>query len=156
MQVEDPLVTQTGAATGTLDASLAALKPRRAWPAITSAQVATTAVATLTVVAAAAYSAISIYRFDHFGANGFDLGIQDQAVWGYSRLQIIPNTVLGIPDLLGDHFNPILAVLAPFRLIWDSAAVLLVAQAVLLALAGIPIYLWGAQRLGRGDRKSVV
>jgi uncharacterized membrane protein len=32
--------------------------------------------------------------------------------------------------------------------IWDSADVLLVAQAILLALAGIPIYLWGRQELG--------
>jgi uncharacterized membrane protein len=104
--------------------------------------------AVLTVGAAAAYSAVSIYRFDHFAANGFDLGIQDQTVWGYSRLQIIPNTVLGVPNLLGDHFNPILMLLAPFRAVFDSADVLLVAQAVLLALAGVPIYLWGAQRLG--------
>ncbi len=102
----------------------------------------------LTAGAAAVYAAVSIYRFDHFAANGFDLGIQDQTVWGYSRLQIIPNTVLGVPNLLGDHFNPILMVLAPFRAVWDSADVLLVAQALLLALAGVPIYLWGAQRLG--------
>ncbi len=106
------------------------------------------AAAVLTFGAAAAYSAVSIYRFDHFAANGFDLGIQDQTVWGYSRLQIIPNTVLGVPNLLGDHFNPILMLLAPFRAVFDSADVLLVAQAVLLALAGVPIYLWGAQRLG--------
>ncbi len=149
MQVEDPLVAKPGAAEGTLDASLAALKPRTAWPAITSAQLASAAAGMLTLVAAGAYSAISLDRFDHFGANGFDLGIQDQAIWGYGRLEVIPNTVLGIPNLLGDHFNPILAVLAPFRLVWDSASVLLVAQAVLLALAGIPIYLWGAQRMGR-------
>jgi uncharacterized membrane protein len=105
--------------------------------------------AALTVTASVAYSAVSIYRFVHFGANGYDLGIQDQTVWGYSRLQMIPNTVLGVPNLLGDHFNPILMVLAPFRAVFDSAEVLLVAQAVLLALAGAPIYLWAAQRLGR-------
>ncbi len=102
----------------------------------------------MTVAAAAWYSGISLYRYDHFAANGFDLGIQDQTVWGYSRLQMIPNTVLGIPNLLGDHFHPILVVLAPFRLLWDSAGVLLVAQGILLAVAGIPIYLWGAQKLG--------
>src|SRR5437773_1937538 len=38
--------------------------------------------------------------------------------------------------------------LAPFMLIWNSAEVLLVAQAVLLAAAGIPIYLWGERELG--------
>ena len=41
-----------------------------------------------------------------------------------------------------------LIVLAPFMWGWDSAGVLLVAQAVLLALAGIPIYLWARQELG--------
>src|SRR5256885_7875857 len=101
-----------------------------------------------TVAAAAGFSAISLFRYVHFGANGFDLGIQDQTVWGYSRLEVIANTVLGVPNLLGDHFNPILMVLAPFYWLWPSAATLLVAQAVLLAGAGIPIYLWAVQRNG--------
>ncbi len=118
------------------------------WPAMTGARLGAIAAGALTIASSAAYSAISIYRFDHFGANGFDLGIQDQTVWGYSRLEMVNNTVLGIPNLLGDHFNPILAVLAPFRAVWDSAAVLLLAQAILLAVAGIPIYMWAAQRLG--------
>ncbi|TMF05679.1 MAG: DUF2079 domain-containing protein [Chloroflexi bacterium] len=102
----------------------------------------------MTVAAAAGFSAISLFRYVHFGANGFDLGIQDQTVWGYSRLEVIANTVLGVPNLLGDHFNPILMVLAPFYWLWPSAATLLVAQAVLLAVAGIPIYLWAVQRIG--------
>ena len=102
----------------------------------------------LTVIAAAAYSAISLYRHDHFASNAFDLAIQDQTVWGYSRFEFIYNTVEGIPNLLADHFHPILMVLAPFMWIWNSAGVLLVAQAVLLALAGVPIYLWGERVLG--------
>ncbi len=101
----------------------------------------------MAVVAAAAYSAISLYRHNRFGST-IDLAAQSQTVWGYSRLEIIPNTVIGIPNLLGDHFHPILMLLAPLFWVWDSAAVLLVAQAVLLAAAGVPIYLWGAQRLG--------
>jgi len=100
------------------------------------------------LIAAAAYSWVSLYRHDHFASNAFDLAIQDQTVWGYSRLQVIPNTVLGIPNLLGDHFHPILMVLAPFYWVWDSAGVLLVAQGVLLAAAGWPIYLWAEERLG--------
>ena len=106
------------------------------------------AAAVLTFVAAAGYSAISIYRHDHFASNAFDLAVQDQTVWGYSRLEFIHNTVLGIPNLLGDHFHPILMVLGPLMWLWNSAGVLLVAQAVLLALAGIPIYVWGERELG--------
>src|SRR5207237_2827852 len=62
---------------------------------------------------------------------------------------LIPNTVVGIPNLLGDHFHPSLFVLAPFYRVWDSPGVLLVAQAVLLAAASLPIFLWGSERLGR-------
>jgi uncharacterized membrane protein len=104
--------------------------------------------AAMIIAGAVGFSAISLFRYVHFGANGFDLGIQDQTVWGYSRLDMIPNTVLGVPNLLGDHFNPILIVLAPFYWLWPSAATLLVAQAVLLAVAGIPIYLWAVRRVG--------
>ncbi len=102
----------------------------------------------LTVVAGASYGGISLYRHNHFASNAFDLAIQDQTVWGYSKFEFIHNTVLGIPNLLGDHFHPILMVLAPFMWAWDSAGVLLVAQAVLLAVAGIPVYLWGREALG--------
>ena len=104
--------------------------------------------ALLTLLAAAGYSAVSLYRHDRFASNAFDLAVQDQTVWGYSRFEFIYNTVLGIPNLLGDHFHPILMVLGPFMWIWNSAGVLLVAQAILLALAGVPIYFWGERELG--------
>ncbi len=106
------------------------------------------ATAVLVAVAAALYSYVSLYRHDRFASNAFDLAVQDQTVWGYSHLEFIPNTVLGIPNLLGDHFHPILMTLAPFMWLWDSAGVLLVAQALLLAVAAIPIYLWAERELG--------
>jgi uncharacterized membrane protein len=109
---------------------------------------ARTLAGSLTFLAAAAFSGLSLYRFNHFASNAFDLAVQDQTVWGYSRFEFIYNTVLGIPNLLGDHFHPILMVLAPFMWLWDSAGVLLVAQGILLALAGVPIYLWGERELG--------
>ena len=102
----------------------------------------------LALLAAVAYAAVSIYRHDHFASNAFDLGVQDQTVWGYSRLQMIPNTVEMIRNLLGDHFHPILMAIAPLYWIWDDARVLLIVQAVLLGVAGIPIFWWARQRLG--------
>src|SRR5437763_3251559 len=104
--------------------------------------------AALTVLSAAGHSAVSLYRHDHFASNAFDLAVQDQTVWGYSRFELIYNTVLGIPNLLGDHFHPILMVLGPFMWLWESAGVLLVAQAVLLAVAAWPVYLWAERELG--------
>lgn len=101
----------------------------------------------MAAAAAMAYSAISVYRHFRFGST-IDLATQTQTIWGYSHFEIIRNTVIGIPNLLGDHFHPMLMVLAPLFWIWNSAGVLLVAQGVLLALAGVPIFLWGAERLG--------
>jgi len=63
-------------------------------------------------VAAISYSSISLFRHNRFGST-IDLAAQAQTVWGYSRFEIIPNTVIGIPNLLGDHFHPILMLLAP-------------------------------------------
>jgi uncharacterized membrane protein len=102
----------------------------------------------LALIAAISYAAVSIYRHDHFASNAFDLGVQDQTVWGYSRLQMIPNTVDMIPNLLGDHFHPILMTVAPLYWIWDDARVLLLVQAGLLAAAAVPIFWWARQRLG--------
>jgi len=116
--------------------------------AVLSLRAGRTLAGSLTFLAFAAYASISVYRHQHYASNAFDLAVQDQTVWGYSRGEFIYNTVLGIPNLLGDHFHPILMTLAPFMLIWNSAEVLLVAQAVLLAVAGIPIYLWGERELG--------
>ena len=102
----------------------------------------------LALIAAVGYATISIYRHDHFASNAFDLGVQDQTIWGYSRLQIIPNTVEMIPNLLGDHFHPILMAVAPLYWIWDDARILILVQAALLAIAAVPIFWWARQRLG--------
>jgi uncharacterized membrane protein len=94
------------------------------------------------------FAAISIFRDDRFGSSGYDLGIFDQTIWGYSRFDVIPNTVKGIPNLLGDHFHPALMSLAPLYWVWDDARVLLVAQAIMIGAASIPVFWWGRSRLG--------
>lgn len=100
------------------------------------------------IAAAVFYATIAIYRHDRFASDGYDLGIFDQTIWGYSRLEIVRNTVKGVPNLLGDHFHPALMLLAPAYWIWDDARVLLVVQALLLAAASLPIYWWARPRLG--------
>lgn len=98
--------------------------------------------------AAAFYSGVSILRHDRFASGGYDLGIFDQTIWGYSRFEIVRNTVKGTPNLLGDHFHPALMLLAPAYWIWDDTRVLLVAQALLLAAASLPVYWWARSQLG--------
>jgi uncharacterized membrane protein len=102
----------------------------------------------LASVGAVLFAAISIYRHDRFASSGFDLGIFDQTIWGYSRFQVVANTIKGTPDLLGDHFHPILVLLAPAYWVWNDARVLLVVQALLIASASLPIFWWARSRLG--------
>src|SRR3989441_3366959 len=102
----------------------------------------------LALIAAIAYGSISLYRHNVFASGAFDLGVQDQTVWGYSRLEMIPNTVEMVRNLLGDHFHPILMAIAPLYWIWDDVRVLLIVQAVLIAAGGVPIFWWARRQLG--------
>ncbi|MCU1470437.1 MAG: hypothetical protein JWQ39_1586 [Glaciihabitans sp.] len=92
------------------------------------------------------YSAVAIQRQITFRTAGWDLGIFVQAIRNYAQLRP-PIVILKGPgyNLLGDHFHPILAVLAPFYAMFPTAITLLVAQAILFALGSVPLVRW-AQR----------
>jgi uncharacterized membrane protein len=102
----------------------------------------------LALAGAAGLAAASLYRHDHFGSNAYDLAVYDQTIWGYSRLEVIENTVTLSPNLLGDHFQPILMALGPLFWVWDDVRMLLLAQALLLAAASLPVFLWAREQLG--------
>lgn len=97
----------------------------------------------------AAYTALSVSRHVRLKSTGYDLGIFEQAVRGYAQLSA-PISELKGPGfhLLGDHFHPIVAVLAPLYRIWPSPVTLLVAQAALLALSVVPVARLAAVRAG--------
>lgn len=103
------------------------------------------AVATL---AGALLALLGVYRHNRFGSSAFDLGIFDQTVWHYSRFEVGPNTVKGMPNLLGDHFHPVLGLLAPLYWVWSDARILLVAQAVLLAVSSLPLHAFARDTVG--------
>ena len=85
------------------------------------------------------YAATSLVRFARMYA-GIDLAIFTQAVQQYAQGHL-PWSYLkaaGAFDLLGDHFSPVVALVAPFYRLWPDARGLLVAQAALVGLgAGI-------------------
>jgi len=97
-----------------------------------------------------AYSTFSLVRHAHFESGGYDLGLFDQAIWHYSRFEAPVSTVYlaGPANVLSDHFSPILVVLVPFYWLWDNVDVLLIAQALLFAVAAVPIWLFVRRRLG--------
>ena len=99
----------------------------------------------------AAYAALSVRDQQRMLTTGFDLGIFEQAVRSYAHGQL-PVSALKGPGfpLLGDHFSPIVAVLAPFYRLWPTPMTLLVAQAALLAVAVVPLARWAQRVAGRG------
>ena len=101
----------------------------------------------------AVYCAISVRRHQRFQSTGYDLGIFVQAIRAYAhgRLPVTPLKGPGF-DLLGDHFHPLLVVFAPFYRLFPSPLTLLVGQAALTAVAGVPLVLW-AHRV-RGPKAS--
>ncbi|MFI5802293.1 DUF2079 domain-containing protein [Streptomyces sp. NPDC051561] len=103
----------------------------------------------LTVLFFVLYSVVAILRNDRMLNGGFDLGIFEQAVAGYAqgRAPIVELKGPGF-NLLGDHFHPILVLLAPFYRIFPSGITLLVAQSALLALACFPLTRWAHRAVG--------
>ncbi len=97
------------------------------------------------------YSVLSILRHLHFGSNTWDLGIFDQMVWHYSRFEAPASTSKLLQNDWGDHFSPVVALCGPLYWVYPHAETLLVAQAVLFAMALIPIFLFIEKRLGRNQ-----
>jgi uncharacterized membrane protein len=113
------------------------------------------AVGVLAVAVATAYSVYALVRFWAFRTTTYDLVIFDQAVRSYSRFHLPTAIVKGVHNgfgphftVLGDHFSPILALLAPLYWIHDGPQTLLVAQSVLLALTIVPLWVFTRRRLG--------
>lgn len=97
------------------------------------------------------YSLWSITRQNHFQTDAIDLGIFDQFIWHYSKFQTPLSTVKFStypgPNILGDHFHPALALLAPLFWIWNDVRMILITQAVAVVIGAYPIYKLSWMRL---------
>lgn len=106
----------------------------------------------LVLLATLAYASLSILHHRHFYSSAFDLGIFDQVIWHYSRFETPYSSIhMNLPseNILGDHFHPILMLLAPLYWFTDNVEALLAAQALLFAIPIIPIFLFTEKRLGK-------
>src|SRR5690349_15769288 len=85
---------------------------------------------------ATGFSALSILRNRAFQTGRFDLGNMVQAVWSTAHGHPLAVTGLRGDEIprLAAHFDPILAAFAPLWLVWPSPDLLLVTQAVAVAL----------------------
>jgi len=104
-----------------------------------------------------AFAAISIGRHRAFNTGRFDLGNMTQAIWNtaHGNFLEVTNLAGNQTSRLGSHFDPVLAALAPLWLAWPSPDMLMVVQALAVALGALPVY-WlaykhlGSQRAGVG------
>ena len=108
------------------------------------------------VAAFGAYAAISLFRLMQLNPSSWDLGIYTEYVKRYADLSA-PIVDIRAPgfNLLGDHFQPIVAVLAPFFRVFPSSATLLVGQALLAAASIFPVSQLAREKLGVGPGRAI-
>jgi uncharacterized membrane protein len=120
------------------------------------------AVWVLVALTAAGYSVFALARYHTFQTGSYDLVIFDQAVRSYAHFRPGISIIKGVHNgfgphfsVLGDHWSPILAALAPLYWVFNGPQTLLVAQAVLFALAIPPLWVYTRRAFG-GGRAAVV
>src|SRR5262245_15524265 len=106
-----------------------------AWPHVTAVRLLVVIVVAWVVVMAA----FALARHQRVNSSAYDLAIYSQAVWNTSQGRPFASS-FEVENLLGDHVQLILLLLAPGYWLWPDAGVLLVVQAIVLGLAAIPVY----------------
>jgi uncharacterized membrane protein len=99
---------------------------------------------------AGGFGALSVLRHHAYETGRFDLGNMVQAVWSTAHGD--PLAVTNLPgeqtSRLASHVDPILVLFAPLWRVWPSPAVLLVVQAIAIALGALPVFLLARKHLG--------
>ena len=97
----------------------------------------------------ALYAAVSLIRFGRMEVASYDNAIFEEAVRGYAHggWPIVPIKGAGF-NLLGDHFSPAIAVVAPFYRLFPHPETLLLAQVVLIAISVFVVASVGVRVLG--------
>jgi len=89
-----------------------------------------------------AYSTLSVVRHDHYQSFGFDLGINDQITWEYSKFKPPITTIDHIPFIskLDVHIETVYPLLSPLYWIWSDPRMLLILQAGFVCFSGLAVY----------------
>lgn len=97
-----------------------------------------------------AYWLYATLQWRRFESPSWDLAIFTQILQRYARLEAPIVTIKGADyNILGDHFHPLLVVLAPFYAAFPTAYTLLVLQALLIAVSVFFITKTAHEHLGR-------
>ncbi|MFJ7064409.1 DUF2079 domain-containing protein [Streptomyces sp. NPDC101115] len=105
--------------------------------------------AVIATVLGALYFAYSWVQYERFRTPSWDLGIFEQSVRAYAELRAPIVDIKGPGFLiLGDHFSPVTALVAPLYWVWSSPLALLLAQAALFAASAVVVGRTAQQVLG--------
>lgn len=103
----------------------------------------------LALAATTLYGWLSMLQWDSYFFPSWDLGIFAEAVKEYAHVNV---PIVPIKDdnfnLLGDHFHPVLILLAPLWWLWPSPAMLLWAQAAMFGASAYPLTRVAMAKLG--------
>ena len=95
----------------------------------------------LCLVAAFFYSALAVDRIDQHIAGSYDFGVIFQVIHGWAFHFYPSEPLQGVGQSeWGDHFSPMLILLAPLLWLHDAPSSLAVAQAFVICAAGLPVY----------------
>ena len=92
------------------------------------------------------FSYLSIKRYRTLNSYYYDLGIMNQVVYNTSKGRFLEMTNQDLKknvSRLAIHFDPILAVFAPFYKVYEGPEILLIGQALVLGLGAWAIFLIG-------------
>src|SRR5208283_534689 len=103
-----------------------------------------------------AYLAISLLRLLQLNPSSWDLAIYTEYVKQSASLHApVADVRTASFNLLGDHFQPIVMVIAPLFRVLPSPATLLAVQALLAALSVFPICQAAREKLGVGPSRAI-
>jgi uncharacterized membrane protein len=102
------------------------------------------------------YATLSLFRLLQLDPMSWDLGIYTEYVKQFAHLRAPIVDIRGAGfNLLGDHFQPIVALIAPFFRLFPSPGTLLIAQALLTAVSVFPVVQAASAMLGAAAGRAV-
>jgi len=84
------------------------------------------------------FSTLGILKHHSFFSTGYDLGIYDQTMYGYTKGKIL-DSVMGLP-LLGDHIEWILFLILPVYALFQTPITLIMIQALFISAGAFVLY----------------
>jgi uncharacterized membrane protein len=103
----------------------------------------------IALAAFVAYDTLAVFKYLRLDPGSWDLGIYTEYVKQFAGLHAPVVAIRGAGfNLLGDHFQPIVVLLAPFFRVFPTPETLLVAQALLTAASVIPVCRAAQELLG--------